>query len=813
MSGLSRLERLMYTIGVVDRATGPVNQIMNRINQLSQRTASAQQTMMQGFVGAAGGAMMLVGSLNPAIAANQALGEVASLGVADSSLQQLNNTAINFTAKYGGNAADVISASYDIQSSIAGLTGKELSAFTNASAVMAKGTKASASTATNYLGTMYGIYQENARAMGKSDWVEQLAGQTASAVRMFKTNGTEMSGAFASLGADAQSHGIKMAESMAVLGQLQATMSGSEAGTKYKAFLSGVGNAQKALGIQLTDTTGKLLPMPQVLDRLTQKFGNIDTVAKSDALKKAFGSDEATALIKLLLPQVDQLKNNIHELNQQTGMQTAIDMADAQTSAWERLSGGFNALATTLGQAVLPIIEPVVDVLAMMLNGARLLSEQFPMLTGVAVTLSLAIVGAMLAMGAFNIISGLSRYGLVGLSGVTQAYAIVMNKATMAINWGRRALLHWQYQVIWSGGVLAALKAMFISATASAWAFTYALLSNPITWLAMAVIAFAGVISHYWQPISAFISGFWDGFKQGFAPVIAIFSALGSALSSVGELFSWVASKVGELFSWFASLLSPVNASEEALASAVQGGALFGQVLGNIFAFFNPIAALIQVVTHLIELISWASSAVSDFFGMGDDIKLDANVTKSVNTTQQALTQPQDLTSNNALSANDIVSGNLASVHDITNRITNANQGAQQVASGESSNVHDITNRISNINHRTQQIASGNTSNVISINERIAQVNQNAAQFTPQGLASVQEVNQKIDNANSSAKTINENVDRRVERSSYLQSLSSSNNTNNQNSTDNSKRVYIDNLTLQSDSPEQTAEYMMELAG
>ncbi len=97
---------------------------------------------------------------------------------------------------------------------------------------MAKGTKSDASTATNYLGTMYGIYQDNANAVGKTQWVEQLAGQTATAVKMFKTNGNEMSGAFTSLGASAQSHGVDMAESMAVLGQLQATMSGSEAGTK-----------------------------------------------------------------------------------------------------------------------------------------------------------------------------------------------------------------------------------------------------------------------------------------------------------------------------------------------------------------------------------------------------------------------------------------------------------------------------------------------------------------------------------------------------------------------------------------------------
>ncbi|MDA6077416.1 phage tail tape measure protein [Edwardsiella anguillarum] len=78
--------------------------------------------------------------------------------------------------------------------------------------------------------------------------MEQIAGQTATAVQMFKTTGDQMSAAFTSLGASATAAGVDVAEQFAVLGQLQATMGGSEAGTKYKAFLAGIGGAQKTLG-------------------------------------------------------------------------------------------------------------------------------------------------------------------------------------------------------------------------------------------------------------------------------------------------------------------------------------------------------------------------------------------------------------------------------------------------------------------------------------------------------------------------------------------------------------------------------------
>ena len=42
-------------------------------------------------------------------------------------------------------------------------------------------------------------------------------------------------------------------------------MSGGEAGTKFKSFLAGVGGAQKALGMQFTDSAGNMLPVLTIL--------------------------------------------------------------------------------------------------------------------------------------------------------------------------------------------------------------------------------------------------------------------------------------------------------------------------------------------------------------------------------------------------------------------------------------------------------------------------------------------------------------------------------------------------------------------
>ncbi|MBY8075295.1 phage tail tape measure protein, partial [Vibrio fluvialis] len=217
------------------------------------------------------------------------IGEVKSLGVHEDALKSLQRTALDFSSEYGKSAVEFTGAAYDIQSAIAGLEGSDLAKFTKASGVLAAATKADTSTITDYMGTMYGIFKNDAAALTNGVWVEKLTGMTATAVQMFKTDGSKMSQAFTSLGANATSAKIAMSEQMAILGILQATMSGSEAGTKYKSFLAGVGKAQDKLGLSFTDSQGKMLPMLDILDKLKGKFGDTLDVAESDALKAAFG--------------------------------------------------------------------------------------------------------------------------------------------------------------------------------------------------------------------------------------------------------------------------------------------------------------------------------------------------------------------------------------------------------------------------------------------------------------------------------------------------------------------------------------------
>ncbi|WIM82931.1 phage tail tape measure protein [Gallibacterium anatis] len=405
--GMAGLE---YVLKLRDQMTAPIKGIMGQFDALAGKGKAAMGNIAAGAAGIVAAGYSIASGLQPALETSRALGEVKSLGVAEQSLEQLKNKALSFTSSFGGAAAEFVRSAYDIQSAIAGLNGDELSAFTAASNLLAKGTKSTAATITNYMGTMYGIFADEAAKIGKSDWVDKIAGQTALAVKMFKTDGSKMAQAFSTLGASAKAAGVEVAEQFAVLGALQATMGGGESATQYKAFLAGVGKAQKKLGLTFTDSNGRMLDMVTILQRIKDKYGDLSNTASADLITSAFGSDQATALIKLLIPQVRNLTGNIKDLRNVSGTADLQKMAQAMTDPWQRLSAIMVNIKDSIGGQVLKKIEPLANKIADMgkyavdwLNANKYIARLIGFI-GIGIT-ALAGAGAslMLLVGAFKL--------------------------------------------------------------------------------------------------------------------------------------------------------------------------------------------------------------------------------------------------------------------------------------------------------------------------------------------------------------------------------------------------------------------------
>ncbi|MDV2300382.1 phage tail tape measure protein [Vibrio cholerae] len=524
-------ETLMMVVSLADQVTKPLAGITNEINGAMSAAEKGMEQAAKGGAGLWATGVAIQNALMPAIEMDRKLGEVKSLGVTDEALKQLQQTALEFASDYGKSATEFVGASYDIQSAIAGLTGEELSQFTKASGVLAAATKADTATITSYMGTMYGIFKNQAEEMGKAAWVEDVAGMTASAVQMFKTTGMEMSSAFTSVGANATAAGIAMSEQMAILGTLQSTMSGSEAGTKYKAFLAGVGGAQDKLNLSFVDAQGKMLPMLDILEKLQGKFGDTLDVAESDELKKAFGSDEAVSLIKLLMADTQGLAASIDSLGQTKGMGKAEQMAAAMTDQSQRLEASWFAIRTAAFSMVLPAFNAVTGSIADGLMWLTSMTSEYPVLTEV---LSYAAIGAL------------------SLGGVVASLSLVMGIAKMMAG-------GWAVTTAVLSGVFKVLRISTIAMTAATWLFNAALWANPITWIIAGIVALVAAVGAmiYW----------WDEIKASFADT-TWFKIIAAAIDGVIEMLNMIP---GINIEWRAGELPdvPVPETQPAIAKAV----------------------------------------------------------------------------------------------------------------------------------------------------------------------------------------------------------------------------------------------------
>ncbi|GJC03942.1 phage tail tape measure protein [Aeromonas hydrophila] len=596
----SATEQLIMRIALVDAITRPLQGINNQLKTVKNTAQSGFASIAGGGAAMLAGGMAIQNALMPAIEMDRALGEVASLDVAQSGLKALSDEALKFSVEYGKSATEFVRASYDIQSAIGGLSESELPAFTRASAVLAAATKADTGTITSYMGTMYGIFEQQAVAMGKADWVEAVAGKTATAVQMFKTTGQGMADAFQGVQSTATSLGVSMDEQFAVLGMLQSTMGGAVAGTAYKSFLSAIPKAGKGLGLSFYDASGAMLPMVDILEQIKGKFGDLEgeDIGKISA---AFG-ETATPVILNLLEKTDQLKGNINALGSTTGMGKAEKMAADMTDQWQRVESAWFAIRAAAFGAVLPTINKVVGVFAD--GGALVLrwTRLFPHLTKVISYTMLAIAGLGVVTGAWMVLAGIAKLvtlawaltlGRLKIASLLARMGTILSTAAMVVwvivcvlakitafaftaaLWAVSAVL-WVVKLALGIGAWLAWAAVVLLSKMTIFSFNAALvvlrgtltllrgvmlavnavmLANPVILIVMGIIALIAAIVlgiYYWDEIKAAMADMGvfelmtaaiDGLKAGWASFMDFMSNL-SPFQLLGNAVDWLIDKL-----------------------------------------------------------------------------------------------------------------------------------------------------------------------------------------------------------------------------------------------------------------------------
>jgi len=504
------LKPLMFTVGLVDKITGPAQKATKSFDGLVNTAKTGFRDMAAGAIGLAGTGALIYQSLTPAIEMNRALKEVESLGVQEKALQDLNISALEFSSNYGVAADEFVSASYKIQSGIAGLQGNELSSFTTASGILAKSTKSDVDTITDYMATMYNVFSENADKMGRSNWVEMVSGQTAAAIRMFKTSGTEMASGFSSLGATATKMGVQMSEQIAVLGTLQGTMSGSEAATKYNSFLGAAVSAQDKLGLSFFDTTGNMKSMSEIMKILESEIGHLDKAAQYATLKDAFGTDEAVKLIQLLISDSDKLAGSIAQIGEIQNMDNAKEMAETMVDPWMQLSAGIDAVRIAIGQALLPVLNPLIDTMAAASREVLYWTKLFPNITKLIGLTVITILALGAGMAALTIAAGLGKSAWAGFLMVMKLGRVV----TMAV-------------------------------AAAQWAMNAAFIASPVGLIVIGITGLVAVLYAAWMGIKALWSMFADTTAgEGF---MAMIQGIVDWFTSLGGIVDWVIEKLNKI--------------------------------------------------------------------------------------------------------------------------------------------------------------------------------------------------------------------------------------------------------------------------
>lgn len=509
--GFESLYKLSVILNVIDNMSSPMKKIGNSTQQTisgMDKMSSMFGNMLQGSVVMAGAGVQIAEGLQKPVQATfetkRAISELASLGVEQ--LELMENAAKSFSNTWAGTSkSDFITAAYDIKSGISSLSDEGVARYTEMAGITATATKSTIATMTDLFATGYGIYKDFYSDLSDEQFGEMFSGGIASSVKIFKTNGNEMASAISALGASATNAQVPLEEQLSVLGMLQATMSGSEAGTKYNAFLRSAVKGGKELGLSFVDANNKMLSLPEILDKLHGKFGDTIDAAEKLQLQEAFGDSESVKMIDLLYNKTGDLQNNIMDLYQTMGSGAGAAMEMAETinqsdpSVIERLQQKMHNVGETLGNAVTPKvmeygakIEGLLDKAdAWITNHQELASNIFQVLAVLSAFLvTVGVAGSAVGLFGSSVIKIIKVLKMGGEAikffgmAIKAGLPILQAMGSGLLSMGKTAIT----------SVISAMGPMI----ASVWSFTAALLANPITWIVIGIVALvAGIVLLY----------------------------------------------------------------------------------------------------------------------------------------------------------------------------------------------------------------------------------------------------------------------------------------------------------------------------
>ena len=352
------------------------------------------------------------------------------------------------------------------------------------------------------------------------------------------------SGSIAALGATIRGMGV--AEEVAATGikNMMLALVAGESATKgqHNAYIELGMDAKKVAEGMQKDAEGTTLSVLKAISKM-------DKYKQAAMLKELFGS-ESLGSIAPLLTNMKALEDNLGKVadkQKYAGSMEKEYAARAETTANNIFlaKNAMAALGITIGNQLLPGVNSITEKFTDVIKSVQTWAQANPALSS-----SLT----KIAVGAIAIVGGLS-----------------------ALSIGAIAIFGPMMMVGRAFGVVAlAAKGM-----------SMALLTNPITWIVLAIAGAALLIYKNWAPISAFFVGIWNTIKtafnggiKGISALIINWSPIGLFYSAFAKVLSWFGVDLPAKFTGFGAMileglkngiLSKVNAVKDAITGAVSG--------------------------------------------------------------------------------------------------------------------------------------------------------------------------------------------------------------------------------------------------
>ncbi|ENJ7584608.1 phage tail tape measure protein [Providencia rettgeri] len=535
------MSELDFTLSLIDNITKPIRQVQSAVSNFARDSQVAFGKIAVGGAGLAGAFWSIKSILDPAIEMNDAMMSASLQGIDDGIMSKVSKDALKFASQYGKSSIDFVNSTTAISKAINNVTQQDLPQLTRITNTTAAALKATSTEATEYMGQMFNQFESQANAVGHVKFAEDLAGKAVYMSKAFGVSMAEITGLMEGAKNAGTQFGVGIDEQLAVLGELQRTLGGESSGA-YEAFLKTASDSGKKLGLSFVNASGQMLSMPEMLDKLQAKYGkSIEGNLKAQKeIEAAFG--DSAVVVKQLYGNVDILRKNIGFLGASDGMKRTTEQAAKLANPWERLMSIWQSIRIAIGMTLLPVITPLINKLA---EGGQTLVRWFTLFPNIARWvgyITMGTLGFAAAGAAANIVMGISKFIMAGLSIIMGVFSGVLKIGTAAIWLYRTAILAWNTALKFIRGTLLAVR---IAAMAAGVSFSF--MSWPILLIIGAIVLLAYGIYKLIQH--------WDDVKAAVMNTTA-FKVVAIAVRAVGlvamQAWEWMSQKWQEFTAYFA---------------------------------------------------------------------------------------------------------------------------------------------------------------------------------------------------------------------------------------------------------------------